>query len=124
MYEFPDWFWRSCEDCQRYVFTKSRIRRGGDGEPVPNPFPPKCENTPCKSRKAKPRLSDDDRDLYELWIIAKHTGQLPEPGGILNQEPIFMDRFRVLFQFDDALKEVRHAASSAALMAGLFSGKR
>ena len=100
------WFWRDCDACRAFIFNdKGDISRDPEGTPWPNPCPPVCEATPCKRGKdgkprEKPRFSDYDHYVYELWEMSKYTHSLPAEGGLEDQDAELMERFLVLFRLD------------------------
>jgi len=72
------------------VHVDGRLKRDPRGEPIPNPVPPVCERTPCRSREQKPRLSAALWEIVELHNACKRFSALPAAGGIGDQDPLLM----------------------------------
>lgn len=117
LFEHPEWFWRDCDDCRRWLFEDGEVKRDRDGNPVPNPCPPDCARTPCKSREAKPEFTAYGWRVYERWKLCRDMRCLPEPGSLADQDPWEMRRFRILFDLDAARREKRASGVLQALFA-------
>lgn len=106
----PAWAFRDCGDCRRYIFSKGQLYCDRKGNPIRNPAPPRCEDTPCKSREEKPRLSERHRRLLALWQLVRATGNLPSPGALLDQDPALLRAFALLADLDQHVSEGKEKA--------------
>lgn len=120
LYEHPEWFWRDCDDCQKWLFADGEIQRDRGGRPVPNPEPPRCAETPCGSRRRKPRFSEQDWGVFRRWRLCRALRCPPNPGGLSEQDEWEMEQFRVLFEADEREESRRRARDGAALLASIF----
>ena len=72
---------------------------------------------PCRSRVSKPGFTEEDWTAFEAWQRCKWTGALPRAGGIEDQDPAMMTRFRIFFMFDEARGRGERDSSARALAA-------
>jgi len=120
MAEEPGWFWRDCAACRKWLLDEQgRIRRDRQGRPIPNPAPPKCEETPCwdaELERRRPRFGAAERASFRRWQLCRSTRCLPLPGALADQNPWDMERFRILESQENAAEQKRQWEFLAAVV--------
>ncbi len=95
------------------------MKRDARGDPMPNPIPPHCEQTPCRSREARPRVGATGWLAYSTWRHCHVFRCLPGPGGLDDQNEALLE----LIHICEAFHERAERESGLGLLGALFGLK-
>ena len=114
-------FYRSCEDCKKFIYDARGLVKDVNGNPVlrPETLLPNC--TLCKKNDIATnytwrKFTVRNEYIFRCFMVCKCFGALPRSGGADQQDPELMGMFILLSQIFDRSKDLDDKTFQAKIM--------
>ncbi len=121
-------FYRSCDDCKKFIYDARGLVKGADGKAVKRPETLPLDCTLCKKHDIATnytwrKFTVRNEYIFRCFMVCKCFNALPRPGGVDQQDPELMDTFVLLSQIFDRSKDLENKDFQAKIMGAALGVK-